>query len=130
MNAWIGSAGVVAQTHYDTSHNIYVPLLGAKRFELWPPRTHAQQKLHPSLHQYYRQAQRRLGEAGDNGSIDRDAAFLVRFLWAESSLTHLMFFSPPPSLPSPERHCATWPGAVPACLLVPPRDVGRCIRIG
>ena len=37
FNAWISSAGVVAPQHYDTYHNFFVQLKGAKRFLLGPP---------------------------------------------------------------------------------------------
>jgi len=56
-NVWIGSADVTAGTHYDTSHNLFVPLYGTKRFMLQPPAAHAQLRLYPSLHPHHRQAQ-------------------------------------------------------------------------
>eukprot|EP00048_Salpingoeca_helianthica_P009790 m.140314 g.140314 ORF g.140314 m.140314 type:complete len:428 (+) comp14946_c0_seq11:18-1301(+) len=55
--AWVSGAHVVAMTHYDTSDNLYVPLLGTKLFDLFPPEAHSVLRLYPSLHAHYRQAQ-------------------------------------------------------------------------
>ncbi|EDQ90500.1 uncharacterized protein MONBRDRAFT_7167 [Monosiga brevicollis MX1] len=55
-NVWIGSAGVVADTHYDTSDNFYQVLHGRKTFYLNPPRQLAEAYLFPTLHPNYRQS--------------------------------------------------------------------------
>jgi hypothetical protein len=53
---WMGSAGSVTPLHYDTSHNVYVQLHGAKRLQLLPPSAAAKAHLYPSLHPGYRQS--------------------------------------------------------------------------
>eukprot|EP00040_Diaphanoeca_grandis_P031947 m.192405 g.192405 ORF g.192405 m.192405 type:complete len:472 (-) comp32465_c0_seq2:498-1913(-) len=54
MNVWFGGSNATAALHYDTSDNIYIPLIGRKRFLLFPPSVH-KHGLHPSVHPYYRQ---------------------------------------------------------------------------
>lgn len=56
VSVWISAAHVVADAHYDTSENLYVPVLGTKIFRLLPPDAYPAMRLHPSLHAYYRQA--------------------------------------------------------------------------
>jgi len=34
---WMGHKGVIAQTHYDQSHNFHTAIVGRKRFLLYPP---------------------------------------------------------------------------------------------
>ena len=53
---WLGSGGSVTPLHYDTSHNVYVQLHGAKRLQLLPPSAAAKAHLYPSLHPGYRQS--------------------------------------------------------------------------
>jgi hypothetical protein len=41
QNLWISSAGVTAQTHFDTHENVLVQVVGGKTVELWPPNSTA-----------------------------------------------------------------------------------------
>ena len=52
---WLSHPGVVAQTHFDTQHNLFIQVQGIKRFLLFPPDT----ELHsyPNIHRSYRQSQ-------------------------------------------------------------------------
>lgn len=52
---WLSHPGVVAQTHYDTQHNVFVQILGVKRFLLFPPSTELYS--YPNIHRSYRQSQ-------------------------------------------------------------------------
>lgn len=54
---WMGHAGVVANTHYDTSLNFHAQIVGYKRWTLFPPT--AADEVYPfsSLHPHYRQSQ-------------------------------------------------------------------------
>ena len=53
---WLGHAGSVTPLHFDTNHNVYVQLHGAKRVQLLPPSAATRAHLYPSLHPGYRQA--------------------------------------------------------------------------
>lgn len=53
---WLGSGGSVTPLHYDTSHNVYVQVHGAKQFKVLPPSAAAKAHLYPSLHPGYRQS--------------------------------------------------------------------------
>jgi hypothetical protein len=55
-NLWIGSKGVVAEMHYDTSDNFFLVLNGSKQFSIWPPELLPAARVYPSLHPYYRQS--------------------------------------------------------------------------
>lgn len=55
VNFWLGKANVTAHTHYDTSYNLHFVVQGRKKFILFPPDAYARLKLHPCLHQLYRQ---------------------------------------------------------------------------
>lgn len=57
---WISHPGVVAQTHYDPQHNLFLQVLGFKRFLLFPPSTELYS--YPSIHRSYRQSQVHLEE--------------------------------------------------------------------
>eukprot|EP00051_Salpingoeca_urceolata_P019136 m.275650 g.275650 ORF g.275650 m.275650 type:complete len:330 (-) comp19356_c1_seq9:3938-4927(-) len=57
VNLWIGTKGVEAHPHYDTSENFYLPLFGKKTFVVAPPSVHKAVRLYPSLHWHYRQTQ-------------------------------------------------------------------------
>ena len=35
--AWLSSPGMRTHTHFDNDRNLFVQLLGVKRFVLWPP---------------------------------------------------------------------------------------------
>jgi hypothetical protein len=52
---WLSHPGVVAQTHYDTQHNVFVQVQGTKRFLLFPPS--AELYSYPNIHRSYRQSQ-------------------------------------------------------------------------
>lgn len=52
---WLSHPGVVAQTHYDTQHNIFLQVQGFKRFHLFPPA--AELYLYPNIHRSFRQSQ-------------------------------------------------------------------------
>jgi hypothetical protein len=52
---WLSHPGVVAQTHYDTQHNVFVQVQGTKRFLLFPPGTELYS--YPNIHRSYRQSQ-------------------------------------------------------------------------
>eukprot|EP00054_Salpingoeca_dolichothecata_P023232 m.154117 g.154117 ORF g.154117 m.154117 type:complete len:425 (-) comp24620_c0_seq1:192-1466(-) len=56
-NVWLSGDNVTAWTHYDTSHNFYIPLFGQKVFHLLPPSAAPSLRLHPSFHHLYRQTQ-------------------------------------------------------------------------
>ena len=55
---WLSHPGVVASTHYDTQHNIFIQVMGEKRFILFPPETELYS--YPNIHRSYRQSQVRL----------------------------------------------------------------------
>jgi hypothetical protein len=60
---WIGAGSVSAWPHYDSSHNLFVQIRGKKKFTLAHPSSiQCGVGLYPSLHPYYRQAQRDLLE--------------------------------------------------------------------
>jgi ribosomal protein L16 Arg81 hydroxylase len=52
---WMSHPGVVAQTHYDTQHNLFAQLQGTKRFIIFDPST----ELHtyPNIHRSFKQSQ-------------------------------------------------------------------------
>jgi hypothetical protein len=52
---WLSHPGVVAQTHYDTQHNVFIQVQGTKRFLLFPPTTNLYS--YPHIHRSYRQSQ-------------------------------------------------------------------------
>ena len=52
---WLSHPGVVAQTHYDTQHNVFIQIHGSKRFLLFPPSEELFQ--YPNIHRSYRQSQ-------------------------------------------------------------------------
>jgi hypothetical protein len=54
VHLWLGSRGVTAHTHYDTSDNVYLQLSGDKAFTLRPPDEHWALGLYPALHAGYR----------------------------------------------------------------------------
>ncbi|KAL1528434.1 hypothetical protein AB1Y20_009782 [Prymnesium parvum] len=67
-NVWAGHAGVLATTHFDTSHNFVVQVFGTKRWLLWPPSELPALRLHPSSHPSRRQTRMQLLRRGVNGS--------------------------------------------------------------
>ena len=58
---WIGTAGVIAQTHHDRSYNFFCQLVGKKTFHLFSPAAWSQMKLFPATHPSRRQSQLRFG---------------------------------------------------------------------
>ena len=78
---WLSHPGVVAQTHYDTQHNVFIQLQGFKRMLLFPPGTELYS--YPSIHRSYRQSQVHLEEPrpphwhsviGNDGTAARESA--------------------------------------------------------
>jgi hypothetical protein len=54
---WMGDAGVIANTHYDRSHNVFIQLSGRKLWTLYPPTDWFAMYLFPSIHPSYHQSQ-------------------------------------------------------------------------
>lgn len=54
---WMGSGGVIANCHFDRSHNIFIQLIGEKKWTLFPPKDWRIMYLFPSVHPSYHQAQ-------------------------------------------------------------------------
>jgi len=52
---WLSHPGVVAHTHYDTQHNMFIQIHGTKRFLLFPPTEELFS--YPNIHRSYRQSQ-------------------------------------------------------------------------
>lgn len=47
---WLSSAGMITHTHFDQDYNIFVQLVGRKRFTLWPPEQHEILYVFPRVH--------------------------------------------------------------------------------
>ena len=47
---WISSAGMITHTHFDQDYNIFVQLVGRKRFTLWSPEQHELLYMFPRVH--------------------------------------------------------------------------------
>lgn len=47
---WISSAGMITHTHFDQDYNVFVQLLGRKRFTLWTPSQHEVMYVYPRVH--------------------------------------------------------------------------------
>lgn len=54
---WLSHPGVVAQAHYDRSHNFVTQVLGEKRWLIFPPTAHRRLYPFPHLHPAYKQSQ-------------------------------------------------------------------------
>ena len=54
---WLGQRGVRTPLHYDYYNNIYLQILGKKRFLILPPSHHNDVNLYPSLHPAHRSSQ-------------------------------------------------------------------------
>ena len=66
LRMWLGSAGNVATSHYDDTHNTHTVLYGAKRFQVLPPQSVKMLSLFPTGHPSDRQSQvRNLSNVGD-----------------------------------------------------------------
>ena len=57
LRLWLTSAGVLARTHYDKSHNVLCVLRGRKEVVLWPPEELPALHLYPAIHTAHRQSQ-------------------------------------------------------------------------
>ena len=57
LRLWLGGGGVLARTHYDKGHNLFVQLVGRKRVLLWPPSELPALHLYPANHEAFRQSQ-------------------------------------------------------------------------
>ena len=70
---WIGTAGVIAQTHHDRSYNFFTQLVGKKTFHLFPPSAWEEMKLFPATHPSRRQSQLSFGsdEAAQHAELMR-----------------------------------------------------------
>ena len=53
---WLGAGRAVTHAHYDTSHNMFVQIVGQKLFTLWPPAAHDNLHIFPSRHSMHRQS--------------------------------------------------------------------------
>ena len=95
LRLWLGGGGVLARTHYDKGHNLFVQLVGRKRVLLWPPSELPALHLYPANHEAFRQSQVPLvreaaaATAGDAAAPPAAAALAARFpLWdAERAAT-------------------------------------------
>lgn len=47
---WLSSPGMRTHTHFDSDRNMFVQLIGRKRFVLWPPNQTARLCMYPRLH--------------------------------------------------------------------------------
>ena len=68
--AWIGSAGVTAQTHRDIVHNVFLQVHGKKRVLLYPPEASVMLHAYPAVHPAAGQS---AVPAGAMGIADKDA---------------------------------------------------------
>ena len=55
QSAWLSSPGMRTHTHFDNDHNLFVQLVGRKRFVLWPPNQTGRLCPYPRLHPLWRQ---------------------------------------------------------------------------
>ena len=75
LNIWMGGPrGTTTQSHYDEPHNMFVQLLGVKKFTLLPPCAIDSVYLYPDLHQRARKVQVPL-----NQLIDTSTSIGVKF---------------------------------------------------
>jgi ribosomal protein L16 Arg81 hydroxylase len=54
---WLGQRGVRTPLHYDYYSNLYLQIVGRKRFVILPPSHHVGVDLYPSLHPAHRSSQ-------------------------------------------------------------------------
>lgn len=47
---WISSPGMITHAHFDQDHNVFVQLVGRKRFTLWTPSQHELMYAYPRVH--------------------------------------------------------------------------------
>ena len=50
QSVWVSTPGVRTHTHFDSDHNVFVQLLGRKRFVMWPPNQTDALCMFPRLH--------------------------------------------------------------------------------
>mmetsp|Transcript_24206 Transcript_24206/g.38138 ORF Transcript_24206/g.38138 Transcript_24206/m.38138 type:complete len:336 (-) Transcript_24206:1031-2038(-) len=55
--SWLGCDNVTASPHYDSVHNFFLQVYGAKRFTIFPPEAHLGLHMHPKSHPSWTQAQ-------------------------------------------------------------------------
>lgn len=79
---WLSHPGVVAQTHYDPQHNIFLQVQGFKRFHLFPPA--AELYVYPNIHHSYRQSQIHFEKERHNDSHTMDVFELVNATTVEA----------------------------------------------
>ena len=53
---WLGAGRPVTHAHYDTSHNVFVQVVGRKLFTLWPPSSLGALNIYPTRHSMHRQS--------------------------------------------------------------------------
>lgn len=56
-NVWLGGAGCIAHTHFDSYENLNAQLYGRKHWLLFPPNQYRNLHMYPYLHPSYAQAQ-------------------------------------------------------------------------
>lgn len=78
---WLSHAGVVSQTHYDQTNNMFIQLVGSKRMLLYPPEAWPSMHVYPSFHPSYRQSQVK-------------TCWCVRLCWGLAQLTCLWWRLP------------------------------------
>ena len=74
-NVWVAHSGVLATTHYDTSHNFVVQIFGASAGSCGRRRA-AGLRLHPSARPSRRQARVRVVASGESGALSGSCARL------------------------------------------------------
>ncbi len=62
---WVSSAGMITHTHFDQDYNIFVQLVGRKRFTLWSPHQHELMYVYPRVHPMWHKSRVNFG------SVDR-----------------------------------------------------------
>ncbi len=77
INVWMGSAGVLATPHYDTSHNFVLQVVGTKEWRLWPPEQLPSLRMHPATHPSRRQSRLQLTAAGSAAGYANTSALGV-----------------------------------------------------
>lgn len=69
VNVWIGSQGITAQAHYDPTDNVFVQLVGVKRFFISQISDWREYQIRPFNHPNYRQSQVDFSKAGTKTAI-------------------------------------------------------------
>ena len=58
---WLSSSGSRTHTHFDNDHNVFVQLIGTKRFVLWPPNQSEALCPYPRLHPLWHKSRAHFG---------------------------------------------------------------------